>query len=138
MQKLYDRDFYLWAKETAAALREGRVAEADLENIAEEIDGLANRDYRELYSRLRGILEHKLKLCVTKGIVLDHGRHGWETTVRTQQDELRLVLEASPSLGRRLPELIPRAYRAAADRVYGLYEVAAPPECPWTVEEILG
>jgi len=74
MQKLYDRDFYLWAKETAAALREGRVAEADLENIAEEIDGLANRDYRELYSRLRRILEHKLKLCVTKGIVLDHGR----------------------------------------------------------------
>ncbi len=29
---LYDRDFYAWSVEQAALLREGRVAEADLEN----------------------------------------------------------------------------------------------------------
>ena len=44
MASLYDQDFYQWALKTAAALRGGRVAENDLENVAEEIEGLANRD----------------------------------------------------------------------------------------------
>jgi hypothetical protein len=35
---LYDQDFYAWANEQAALLRAGRVAEADIENIAEEIE----------------------------------------------------------------------------------------------------
>jgi len=62
MASLYDQDFYQWALETAASLRDGRVAEVDLESVAEEIEGLANRDLRELTSRLKHVLEHKLKL----------------------------------------------------------------------------
>jgi len=55
---LYDQDFYHWALKTAAALRGGRVAGNDLENVAEEIDGLANRDLRRrrsILSQLSGI-----------------------------------------------------------------------------------
>jgi hypothetical protein len=138
MHKLYDQDFYLWAKETAAAIRSGRIAEVDLENVAEEIEGLANRDYREVYSRLRRILEHKLKLCLVRGIFLDRNRHGWETSVRTQQDDLRVLLEASPSLRRHIPELISKAYGKAVGTVTALLDRPAPPQCPWTVDEILG
>jgi hypothetical protein len=138
MPSLYDQDFYLWAKQTAAALRSGRIAEVDLENVAEEIEGLANRDYRELYSRLRRILEHKLRLCLAKGIFLAHNRAGWENTVRTQQDDLRTLLEASPSLRRHLPQLISEAYLKAAGSVSALFDQPAPPECLWTIDEILG
>jgi hypothetical protein len=38
---LYERDFYSWALEQAALLRARQFAELDLENLAEEIDGLA-------------------------------------------------------------------------------------------------
>jgi hypothetical protein len=38
---LYEREFYSWALEQAELLRVRRLAELDLENLAEEIDGLA-------------------------------------------------------------------------------------------------
>ncbi len=36
----YDRDFYAWATEQAGLLRAGRLSEADVEHIAEEIETL--------------------------------------------------------------------------------------------------
>jgi hypothetical protein len=42
---LYDRDFY----------------NLDVENLVEELEGLAGRDKRELKNRLRTLLEHLLK-----------------------------------------------------------------------------
>jgi hypothetical protein len=138
MQKLYDRDFYRWAKETAAALRSGRVTEIDLEDVAEEIEGLANRDFRELGRRLSRILEHKLKLLVVKGILLDQNRRGWMNTVRTQQAEVQRLLKSSPSLRPHVPELISEIYCGAVRTVADTYELPTPPECPWSVEEILG
>ena len=35
---LYDRDFYAWANEQARLLRDGKLKQADIENIAEEIE----------------------------------------------------------------------------------------------------
>jgi len=55
---LYDRDFYAWANEQAALLRAGRLTEADIENIAEEIESMGRREKRELVSRLTVLLLH--------------------------------------------------------------------------------
>ena len=41
---LYDRDFYAWANEQAALLRAGRLADADIENIAEEIETMGRSE----------------------------------------------------------------------------------------------
>jgi hypothetical protein len=38
--RLYDEDFYAWANEQAALLRAGRMAEADIAYIAEEIESI--------------------------------------------------------------------------------------------------
>src|SRR5690242_6255856 len=59
---LYEDDFSAWASETARLLREGRFGEIDVEHVAEEIEGMANRDKRELMSRLRILVLHLLKL----------------------------------------------------------------------------
>jgi hypothetical protein len=40
-RSLHDSDFYTWSLEQPALLRAGRVAEADLVAIAEEIETLA-------------------------------------------------------------------------------------------------
>jgi hypothetical protein len=47
MQNLYDQDSDGGALATAGALRSGRIAEVDLDHVAEEIEGMANRDRRE-------------------------------------------------------------------------------------------
>jgi hypothetical protein len=49
---LYDLDFYAWSREQAELLRAGKLAEADIEHIAEEIDSMGRTEKRELISRL--------------------------------------------------------------------------------------
>lgn len=58
---LYQRDYYSWTLEQAALLRARRFAELDLENLAEEIDGLAQAEARELRSRYATLLSHLLR-----------------------------------------------------------------------------
>jgi hypothetical protein len=58
---LYETDFYDWALRTAALLREGRFAELDVENIAEEIEGLARSDSRQIENRSVVLIAHLLK-----------------------------------------------------------------------------
>ncbi|NCC29400.1 MAG: DUF29 family protein, partial [Gammaproteobacteria bacterium] len=41
---LYDRDFFAWANEQAALLRAGRLAAADIDNIAEEIESMGRSE----------------------------------------------------------------------------------------------
>ncbi|HEY3718618.1 MAG TPA: DUF29 domain-containing protein [Roseiarcus sp.] len=57
----YDSDFYAWANEQAALLRAGRLGQADIEHIAQEIESMGRTEKRELVSRLRVLLVHLLK-----------------------------------------------------------------------------
>lgn len=41
-RSLYEQDFYAWSQQQAALLRAGRTGEADLENIAEEIESMGS------------------------------------------------------------------------------------------------
>ena len=50
---LYERDFFAWSREQADLLRAGKLAEADIEHIAEEIDSMGRTEKRELISRLK-------------------------------------------------------------------------------------
>jgi hypothetical protein len=58
---LYDRDFHAWSREQATLLRDGRVSEADLVNIAEEIESMGRSEKRELVSRLVVLLLDLIK-----------------------------------------------------------------------------
>src|ERR687883_164807 len=81
----YDRDLYSWAIEQAALLRAGRIAEADVLNIAEEIDDVGNEQYDKLESALRIILIHLLKW--------DHQperrSRSWWASIRVQRRHVR-------------------------------------------------
>ena len=48
----HDLDFHAWAVEQAGLLRAGRLAEADIAHIAEEIETLGRGERRELVNRL--------------------------------------------------------------------------------------
>ncbi len=61
MGSAYEKDFYAWANEQAALLRGGKLAEADIEHIAEEIESMGKTEKRELVARLTVLLLHLLK-----------------------------------------------------------------------------
>ena len=48
---LYERDYYSWALEQAALLRERRIAELDFDNLAEEVEDLGRSLADQLESR---------------------------------------------------------------------------------------
>jgi hypothetical protein len=50
-----------WANEQAALIRAGKFDQADIENIAEELETLGRSEARELKSRYRVLLLHLLK-----------------------------------------------------------------------------
>jgi Domain of unknown function DUF29 len=99
----YNTDFVAWATEQAVLLRSGRLAEADIANIAEEIEGLARSDRRELASRIRTVLEHLMKLQVSPA---QEPRAGWQETIDRSRLDIELLLRDSPSLRREVPGVV--------------------------------
>ena len=114
MASLYEADFYAWTQEQSAKLRELITTrtnlDLDLENLAEEVDGMAGSDRRELVNRLSIILVHLLKLAYC---FYPDPRKTWLDSVQAQRKSLDILFDQSPSLRRLAPELLDRAYTRA-------------------------
>jgi hypothetical protein len=133
---LYDTDFAEWAQQNAELLRSGRVSEADLENIAEEIEDLGRRERHALESRFMRLMEHLLKWQYQP----ERRGNSWRRSMLVQRQGIQDLLEESPSLRPTLTELIPKAYGRAASLAAlatGHSRSEFPVECPFTLEQLL-
>ncbi|WP_295441346.1 DUF29 domain-containing protein [uncultured Thiodictyon sp.] len=130
---LYEQDFFAWTNSQAALLRSGRLAQTDIEHIAEEIESMGKSELRELENRLAVLLLHLLKWQFQPQ---RRGR-SWELTIREQRRKLRRHVDQNPSLTARLDQAMEDAYgdaTLAAARETDLAEETFPPVCPYTVE----
>ncbi|KJR43715.1 protein of unknown function DUF29 [Candidatus Magnetoovum chiemensis] len=93
-QSLYETDFYQWSLKTAELIRQGRLNELDLENIAEEIESLGKNNKRELGSRLAVLIMHLLKWQFQS----KKRSKSWKATIVTQRREIKHLIKNSPSL----------------------------------------
>ncbi len=111
---LYDRDFFLWTQEQAAALRAVKNSNLPLDwhNLAEEIESLGRSDRRQLRSQIRRVLRHLLKLEVSPAM---EPRAGWRSTILDARSEIDDVLHDSPSLRREVDGLIAEQLATAAE-----------------------
>jgi len=130
-RSLHDSDFYAWSLEQAALLRAGRVAEADLAAIAEEIESMGKTEKRELVSRLTVLLLHLLKWERQP-----QGRgNSWRLSIVNARDEIADLLGDNPSLTAVIDEVTASAYRYARRKAAietDMGEEAFPPQCPWS------
>ena len=129
----YERDFYGWANEQAALLRAGRLTEADIANIAEEIESLGRGEKRELVNRLAVLLAHLLKWQFQPAL---RGR-SWLLTIKEQRRKIARHLGENPSLRPQLA--IGEAYEDAIADVQQETSLEAndlPAACPYTREQI--
>ncbi|HXM45116.1 MAG TPA: DUF29 domain-containing protein [Bryobacteraceae bacterium] len=133
---LYDEDFFEWTRRNAELLRAGRLEQADIEHIAEEIEDMGIRDLRALDSRLEVLLVHLLKCRFQP----EKRSASWENTIAVQRTGVARLLARYPSFRRRIKPDLPLNYGFAlrrAVRETGLPKNHFPAECPFTVEQIL-
>jgi Domain of unknown function DUF29 len=135
-RQLYDQDFFAWANEQAGLLREGRLSEADIDHISEEIEGIGKSEKHELVRRLTVLLLHLLTWqhqpvfrCTS-----------WGLTLEEQRNRLEDHLADNPSLKSGYGEMLAAAYRNAvlgAARETGKDRSVFPVVCPWSFEQII-
>ncbi len=131
---LYDLDFQEWTKLQASLLRDGRLAEADLTNLAEEIEAIGRSQKTETRRRLARILQHLLKWAYQPEL----RSRSWSATLLIQRNDLEALLADSPSLRRQVADMMPGAYglgRAWALEETGLLQL--PETCEWTADQVL-
>ncbi|MBB4284680.1 DUF29 domain-containing protein [Roseospira goensis] len=136
MSTLYDLDFHAWATEQAALLRAGRLDEADVAHIAEEIDSMGRTERRELVNRLVILMLHLLKWQHQPA----RRGNSWRLSIREQRLRLAAHLEDNPSLKASLDAAIVRAWRLAvieAERETGLPEATFPVACPYAFDAMM-
>ena len=133
---LYDRDFYAWSREQADLLRAGNVSDADLGNIAEEIESMGKSEKRELISRVTVLLLH-----LVKGHFQPAKRdRSWRLSIEGQRLDIVDLLQDNPSLRPIVAESIGRAWRRAlieAEKETGLEASTFPVICPWEADRLL-
>ena len=135
-RSLHESDFYAWSLEQAALLRAGRIGEADLDAIAEEIESMGKTEKRELVSRLTVLLLHLLKWERQPA-----GRgNSWRLSIANARDEIADLLADNPSLKSVLDEVIASAYRYARRKAAietDMAEEAFPAQCPWSFAQVM-
>jgi hypothetical protein len=135
---LYEDDFPLWAERQAALLRARRFDELDLENLIEEVEDLSRRERDAVESHVETVLEHLLKLELSRA---GRPRRGWLVTVDKQRARLarKLTTTLRNHLHSELPALYAGVRRPLARQLEGNHVSAdaLPAACPYTLDQIL-
>ena len=136
-QSLYERDYYTWALQQARALKEHRLEELDWENLADELEGLAKTERRELRSRLEVLLEDLLKWQFQA----TRRSRSWRAIIAVQRLKIREHLDENPGLKPSIPDIVAQAYKAArvdlTTRFLRSSEPQPPMSSPWTFEHVM-
>lgn len=136
LSELYERDEVAWYGAMIELIELGRTEEVDFVNLKELLESMANREHREVKSRLRILLAHWLKWEYQP----EQRTGSWVATLLTQRFELMEELSASRVLYNYAAEIIdevyPRAVKLAATET-GLPADTFPAICPVTLDELL-
>ena len=132
---LYDTDYVAWLGEQVAHLRAGRLHALDVENVAEELEGLMKKERRQLENRLEVLILHLLKWDHQP----DQRSNRWRSTVGEQRRRLSRLLQDSPGLKHEVKSMCRKAYPGAVQGAAieaRVSEAAFPQNLPYTVEQI--
>jgi hypothetical protein len=134
LSALYEQDETAWLEAMAELAAQRRFADMDFPHLSEYLSDMARRDRREVYSRVRTLLQHLLKWEHEP----DKRTGSWRATLCEQRSELRQFFE-SRTLRNHAQAVLARAYhdarKYAADET-GLPLGTFPAECAWDLDAL--
>jgi Domain of unknown function DUF29 len=133
----YEDDFVAWLEDQAGRARRGEVDGLDFENIAEELEGVARSDRREIRTRRTVLLVHLLKYLAQPR----RRSAGWLATIGEQRTQITTVIDDSPSLRSFPAAVLEQCYAEARSRAAletRMAESAFPEHCPFELALVLG
>jgi flagellar biosynthesis/type III secretory pathway protein FliH len=133
----YETDFYAWTQAQATALRAKDWPALDVDNLAEELEGMARSDRRALGNHLKNLLPHLLKWAYQP----DKRGPSWQDSIEEAREAIEDLLEESRTsmeaeTQRQFAKQYARARRKAS-RETGLALATFPEVCPWPVAQVL-
>ncbi|WP_317105806.1 DUF29 domain-containing protein [Chroococcidiopsis sp. SAG 2025] len=132
----YDTDYGLWLNEQIERLKTRQWEQIDVENLIEELEQLNKSNKRELYSYLVVVLSHLLKWQYQPQM-----RSGsWRGSISNSRKRIGRLFKDQPSLKPYVAEILVEAYAEASEWASdetGIPVSFFPPECLYTVEQIL-
>jgi hypothetical protein len=131
-RSLYEQDILLWVEETVSKLKAKDFESLDLDNLIEEVESLGISQKKELINRLIVLLEHLLKRLY---VDLPYDYNGWERTIRTQRNNLQVLIKQVPSLKSRWESSFIDAWEIALKTVREEYsQIDFPDRWPFSQE----
>jgi len=133
---LYEQDLFAWTQQQVNLLTHQRWHELDVENLIDELEGMATRDQREMTNRLIILIAHLLKWEFQP----DHQSGSWRGSIQEERLQLNGLLEDSPSLHQQFIESLEKAYPQAvklASKETELPTTKFPNECPYELAQLL-
>jgi len=142
IEKMYEKDVVLWAEHQEKALLERRVEDLDFENLAEEMRLLGMFKERKVSEHLRSLITTllKWKYCQEARKKYEHLTVTWNFQIETDRREIEYNLHCSPSLHKKIPDLLLQVYGYAvrrASRETGINVSIFPKKLEWTLEEMI-
>ena len=132
MRSLYEQDILLWVEETVTKLKAKDFESLDLDNLIEEVESLGISQKKELINRLIVLLQHLLKRLY---VDLPYDYNGWERTIRTQRNNLQVLIKQVPSLKSRWESSFIDAWEIAIKTVREEYsQINFPDRWPFSQE----
>ena len=133
---LFHEDETAWLERSARLIKKRRYRELDYAHLQEYLLDMAERDKREVRSRVLQLLIHLLKWEYQPR----RRTRSWKNTILNQREELGELLQKK-SLRSHAEERLEEVYRKAVKRALRETELPAdtiPEKCPFSLSFLLG
>ncbi|MSQ97294.1 MAG: DUF29 domain-containing protein [Gemmataceae bacterium] len=135
LAELYETDESAWLEAMAELIRDGRLSELDYHHLQEHLEDMALRDRKKVESRQAILIAHVLQWTYQP----ENRTASWRGTIIVQRYKLTKLLE-SGTLRKHAESSLVDSYADAVDMAMEETKLSAatfPPECPWTLEQLL-
>lgn len=97
LKQLYHQDLNLWRQKIITTIKNRKLEDMDWDNLIEEINDMGASEKRALRSYTKRLIEHILKLKYWES-EREYNQRGWKKEVVNFREEIKSILQESPSL----------------------------------------